>query len=453
MKRPLAMLPRTTADVLIVGAGPSGLAAAIELRRRGVGRVLVIDREPQAGGMPRWLDHLGFGMRDLLRIMSGPAYAQRYAQLAEQAGVEVRLETAATSWTGALSLATSSPRGVEEITARAIVLATGCRERPRAARLVPGSRPQGVITSGALQRLVVGYGLPVGRRAVIVGAENVSMADVMTLSEAGVATIALVTEHPVDQAYWPLARFIAARYRAPVLTGTQVTAIVGRRRVEAVEVVDLATGRRRRLACDTVVFSGDWIPDHELARLGGIEIDPGTRGPRVDLAQRTSRPGVFAVGNVLHAAELADVAALCGRFVANPVLHYLRDGVWLADGRLVRIVPEPPVAWVTPSAIEATEVTAGSAEGHGRGWLPPGVSAKLRGPLRPPRSVAMPHGHFILRVERVVPHARLEARQGGRILWVASLRRLRPTLPVHAPSHWLRDVRTGDGPVTFLVDG
>jgi len=406
-------------DVLVVGAGPSGLAAAIELRRGGAGRVTVVDREPQSGGTPRTLDHSGFGMRDLRTLLSGPAYARRYGHLAAEADVEVLLETAAVGWTGPLSLTTTSPRGIEEIEARAIVLATGCRERPRAARLVPGSRPQGVLTSGALQRFAAGR-LPVGRRAVVVGAENVSFADVMTLADAGVTTLALVTEHSVDQAYGWLRLYIAARYRPPVLTGSRVTEVLGRRRVEAIEVADLATGRRRRIACDTVVFSGDWIPDHELARLGGIAIDPGTRGPRVDAAQRTSAPGVFAAGNLLHGAELADVAALCGRFTAQSVLRFLADGAWSPRG-LIEVKAEPPVSWVSPNLVQPGD----------REWLA--------------------HGHFMLRVDEVLRRPRLEVVQADRVLGSRDFRLLRPTLPVHMPGGWLRDVLPDGGPLTVRV--
>jgi thioredoxin reductase len=441
-------------DVLIVGAGPSGLAAAIELRRRGAGQVLVVDRETEAGGIPRTLDHIGFGMRDLHTVVTGPAYARRYARLAAEAAVEVQLETAAVGWSGPHSLITSSPHGIEEIEAGAVVIATGCRERPRPARLVPGSRPQGVLASGALQRFASDRLPPVGRRAVVVGAENVSMADVMTLSETGVQTVALVTEHPVDQAYRWLRLFIAARYRTPVLTGTRVTDIVGLRRVEAVEVTDLATGRRRRLACDTVVFSGDWIPDHELARLGGIEIDPGTRGPRVDLAQRTSVPGVFAAGNVLHGAELGDIAALCGRFTAHSVIEYLREGFWPSEEGRIAVAYEPPIIWVTPNVVQPGDVASAGRSEPGRAWHQAAGrigSGDVAGRLGLTGSTGFPHGHFILRVDQVLHRPRLEATQDGRVLWGKTFALLRPTLPVYAPAAWLHDVRAGAGAVTFRI--
>ena len=155
---------------VIIGGGPSGLAAAIELRRLGVGPVTVIERERQAGGIPRHSNHTGFGARDLRRVMSGPRYAERYRALAADAGVDVVSETMVTGWDGPRSLWLTGPGGRRRIEPSAVVLATGCRERPRSARLVPGIRGPGVITTGTLQQLVYLKGQRrIGRRAVVVG--------------------------------------------------------------------------------------------------------------------------------------------------------------------------------------------------------------------------------------------------------------------------------------------
>ena len=315
--------------VAIVGGGPAGLAAAVELRRLGVGEVVVIEREQEPGGIPRHARHQGFGLRDLHRPLSGPAYARRYADLARAAGAELLLETMVTGWSeGALEL--TGPGGRSTLGPAAVVLATGCRERPRSARLVPGSRPEGVMTTGMLQQLVYLQGLPAGRRALVVGAEHVSFSAIMTLAHGGARTLALTTAQPRHQSVAAFRLGALARYRVPVWTGTRVSAIRGRPRVEEVELTDVAGGSTRTVACDTVVFSADWIPDHELAVLGGMDLDPGTRGPVVDAALRTSTPGVFAAGNVLHGAEQADVAALSGRHAAAGVARYLEDGEWPA---------------------------------------------------------------------------------------------------------------------------
>ena len=262
-------MKREHADAVIVGGGPAGLAAAIELRRLGLGRVVVLDREPAPGGIPRHTRHTGYGLRDLHRLLTGPAYARHYAGLAAAAGTEIRPGTIVTDWVSPAVLASTSADGLAEWHADAVLLATGCRERPRAARLVPGDRPAGVLTTGALQQLADLHRLPVGRRAVVVGAENVSFSAVHTLTAHGVSVAAVVTEHPRPQSYRLLQAITADRHGSPVFTSTEVAEIIGRGRVERVVLRNRRTGERRVIECDTVVFTGDWIPDHELARTGG----------------------------------------------------------------------------------------------------------------------------------------------------------------------------------------
>ena len=343
----------THTDVLIIGAGPAGLAAAVALRRGGVRDLVVVEREAEAGGTPRQCDHLGFGWQDRGRLMSGPAYARRLVEEARSVGVQLHLQTSITGWVGPSTLAYTSPDGLGEIEARAIVLATGCRERPRSARLVPGARPAGVFTTGSLQRFVYEQRLPVGRRAVIIGAELVSLSALLTLRHAGVKTIAFVDEQPRPQLYFPynLARTLFADVlsRTPIRTRARVTAILGHKRVEAVEVTHVDTGQVEQIACDTVVFTGGWIPEHTLARQGGLMLDAGSRGPRVDGAFRTSRQGVFAVGNLLRGVETAGACALEGWGVASRVQDFLKTGAW-PSALPVRV--ESPLLWVCPNAFD-----------------------------------------------------------------------------------------------------
>jgi thioredoxin reductase len=304
---------------------------------------------------------------------------------------------------------------VFDVSARAILLATGCRERPRAARLVPGARPAGVLTTGALQRLVHGSRLRVGRRAVVVGAEHVSFSAVHTLTATGTDVAAMVTDLPRQQSYAPLAWLAAGRHGIAVITESEVTRISGRQRVEAVEVTHRLTRAVGVVACDTVVFTGDWIPDHELARMGGLTMDPGTRGPQVDPSFRTSVPGVFAAGNLLHGAETAGVAALEGRASAAAIARFLRDGAW-REGPLVPMIAESPLRWVSPNA------------------LVPGHSALAARP-------------FVARVAQFVRDGRLEVRQGSRVLQQTRFRELIPNRSLHLSGDWPREVVPDAGPV------
>jgi thioredoxin reductase len=409
-------------DVLVVGGGPAGLAAAVQLRRDGIPRVLVAEREAQTGGIPRHTDHTGFGLQDLHRLYRGPRYAQAITDLAAAAGAQLRPSTTVTGWAQAppdrLAVELTAPDGRQTLHARAVLLATGCRERPRAARLVPGSRPLGVFTTGALQQLVYLHGQPVGRRAVIVGAEHVSFSAVLTLAHAGARIAGLVTEAPRHQSLTPFRLAAALRYRAPLLTSTRVSAILGRRRVQAVELTDLASGRVRRMACDTVVFTGDWIPDHELARQAGVRIDRGSNGPWVDQGLRTSTPGVFAAGNLLHGAETAAVAALSGRHAATAIRRWLADAAWPA-GTPVPVSTAPPLRWVVPAAVTSTRE------------LPP-------------------RGRLLLRADQFAT-GRLTVRQDARLLWAGRRRRLVPGRSIHLPAGWLSEVDLAGGPVTVEV--
>ena len=398
-------------DVIVVGGGPAGLACALELRRRGVGDVLVVEREPQAGGIPRHSAHQGFGLRDFHRVLSGPRYARRYAERARGAGVEVLEQAMVTGWSADEALEVTSPAGRERMRAPAIVLATGCRERPRSARLVPGSRPEGVMTTGMLQQLAL-KGMPVGSRALVVGAEHVSFSAVLTLAHAGAKVVGMTTELPRHQTLAPFRVGAALRYRFPLWTRTAITRISGRLRVEEVELLELESSQKRVIACDTVVFTADWIPDHELAVMGGLELDSGTRGPRADTGLRTTRPGIFAAGNVLHGAESADIAALSGRHAAGSVARWLAgDASWPA---VVPIKCAPPLHWISPNAI---------------------------GPSADP-----PRGCFLLRSREFTRRAALEIRQDGRLLW-SGRARLTPGRSTLLPCEWLRAVDALGGPV------
>ncbi|CAM5237466.1 hypothetical protein STANM309S_01211 [Streptomyces tanashiensis] len=295
-----------TVDVLVVGAGPAGLATAARLAAAGAGRVEVLEREAAAGGVPRHCARPGFGADGLGRPVDGPAYARRAVREALRAGAVVRTGVSATGWAGPLTLDVTAPTGLERIRARAVVLATGARERPRSARLVPGTRPAGVLTTGELQRIVARSGAGrehIGRRAVVVGGDPVARGAVGTLRAAGVDVTAVVTGLPS-----PTVAFAGV----PVLTGAVVTELLGRGRLTGVAVRG-GDGRAAVLRCDTVVFTGDWIPDHELARARGLPLAPGTRGPVTDHGFRTTRPGIFAVGNLLRGVEPALAAAAEGR--------------------------------------------------------------------------------------------------------------------------------------------
>ena len=404
-------------DVLVVGGGPAGLAAAGAAAAAGAGRVVVVEREDRAGGVPRHCHHTGFGLRDVHRMLTGPAYARLLVGRAEAAGVEVVTATMVTGWAGPGIAEVTGPHGRRRLRAAAVVLATGARERPRAARLVPGDRPGGVFTTGQLQQHVHVHHLAVGRRALVVGAEHVSYSALLTLRHGGARPVAMVTGLPASQT---LASFrLAARLglRVPLWTSTVVRAIHGASRVEAVELDDLSTGRTTTVAVDTVVFTGDWIPDHELARSAGLLIDRGTLGPAVDQRGRTTADHLFAAGNLVHPVETADVAARRGRRVGATAAAWLRDRA--PAGPTVPVLAVAPLRWVAPNLVTAGVVGTRS---------------------------------MLLRTDEFLSGARLVVDQDGRRLAGVRLTRAVPNRSCAVPADWTAAVRADGGPVRVRVE-
>jgi thioredoxin reductase len=325
-----------------------------------------------------------------------------------------------------LSCVLTSAAGIEKVRATAVLLATGCRERPRAARLVPGDRPSGVLTTGELQQRVYLSGERLEGRALVVGAEHVSFSAALTLAHAGARVIALVTDQPRHASYDAFALGAALRWRVPVWTSTAVTRVTGEAsRLAAVDLDGSAGGRTRTVECEWLVFTGDWIPDHALARTAGVALDGGTRGPAIDTTMATSTPGVFAAGNVVHAAETADVAALSGRHAARQIAAYLETGPpgWPTPVS-VAVVAESPLRWISPNAVAITD------------------AAGTRVSIVPP-----PLGRFAIRSAEFRPRARLEVRQDGRLLVRSGPLPLIPGRPVHLRASWLTSVDPAGGPV------
>ena len=408
------------AEVIVIGAGPAGMATAIALGKAGVESIKVIEREREPGGIPRHAQHTGFGARDCHRVLNGPRYSQRYVDLLERSGAVLETETTVTGIDADRRLSVTGPGGRYHPTPRAVVLASGCRERPRSARLIAGSRPAGVMTTSTLQQLVYLRNRSTPGKALIVGAEHVSFSAISTLAHGGGSAIALITEQPRHQSFAAFRLGAAVRYRTPVLTGTRLVSIAGKRIVESVELEDLRSGKRRSMACDMVIFTGDWIPEFELAAMAGCQFDPGTRGPRVDASLRTSEPGVFCAGNILHGAEVADVAALDGYHVADSVKNYLSGfGSWPEQ---VEIEVRAPLEWIAPNLVAV----------DGR---------------RPPRD------RFLLRSKRYLRRPQIEVAQAGSAIYRKHLTRMVPNRSSNLPAAWIQRVRPGAGPVSVgIVD-
>ena len=326
-------MKQLTCDVLVIGSGPAGLAAAYQARGSGAERVLVIERNRELGGILPQCIHNGFGLRVFQSDLTGPEYAGRWMRQARDAGVDFSLDTMVLSIDKGLRVvATNSRWGLMEIEAGAIVLAMGCRERPRGALAIPGTRPAGIYTAGTAQRLVNMEGYMPGSRFVILGSGDIGMIMARRLTLEGAQVVAMVEILPYISGLRRNLVQCVRDFDIPLHLCTMVSNVRGKERVKAVTISQVnerwqpLPGTERELACDTLLLSVGLIPENELSRTAGVAIDPLTGGPYVDERYATGVPGIYAAGNAVHVYDLVDdvteSALRAGHFAAE----YACDG-------------------------------------------------------------------------------------------------------------------------------
>lgn len=331
-------------DVLVIGAGPAGLAAATELARDF--NVLVVDREKAAGGIPRHCGHYPFGMREFHRVMKGPDYARALAARAEAAGVRFALGVNVVALHPGPSVTVTSDEGVTTISARRVLIATGVRESSRAQRLIGGTKPGGVVNTGALQGMVYLEHARPFRRPVILGTELVSFSAIMTCAHAGIRPVAMVDSRRATAARWPSCLYPRIK-GIPLYLSTKLVSIEGRERVESV-IIDGPKGRKR-IETDGVIVSGHFRSESTLIVTSHLARDPGTGGPAVDSAGRCSDPTYYAAGNMLHPVETAGWCWSEGRRVGLAIARDLKSG--LPAERAPVTVESDALAWVVPQFV------------------------------------------------------------------------------------------------------
>jgi NADPH-dependent 2,4-dienoyl-CoA reductase/sulfur reductase-like enzyme len=351
----MSAVPRHSSScrVAIIGGGPAGLGAALALRERGIDNVVVIEREAEAGGIPRHCGHPVFGWREFGRILSGPAYAARLRDQALAAGVDIRTRSSAIGLRQNGQIDMTSSAGPDGLSAERVILATGLREAPRSARLVGGDRPWGVMTTGALQSFVYLERLRPFHRPVIIGTELVSFSAILTARKAGMRPVAMIEENERTTARWPSAwmpRFLGL----PLHLATRIIDIQGGDRVEAVTVEK--DGKTRSMACDGVIFTGRFLPAAELVRSSHLQWDSGSGGPAIDQFGRCSDPAYFAAGNLLRAVETAGWCHREGRRIGGFVADDLLSRLPQSGGR-IEFELGHGIKWAVPQVI----VTHGAA--------------------------------------------------------------------------------------------
>ncbi len=319
-------------DVAVIGAGPAGLAAALEARKNGAERVAVLERDFEAGGILNQCIHNGFGLHYFKEELTGPEYAERFIRELRETDIELKLNTMVLSVSQNRHIIAVNPQeGVLGIDAGAVILAMGCRERPRGSLGIPGTRPAGIFTAGTAQRYVNMEGCMVGKKVVILGSGDIGLIMARRMVLEGAQVMACVELMPYSAG---LRRNIVQcldDFDIPLYLSSTITEIRGRRRVESVVISQVDKDRKpipgteKEIECDTVLLSVGLIPENELSKNAGIELDMRTKGPVVYENMETSVPGIFACGNVAQVHDLVDFVTMesirAGKAAAEYAAH------------------------------------------------------------------------------------------------------------------------------------
>ena len=344
-------------DVLVVGAGPAGLAAAIAAKEDGIDNLLVIEREHNPGGILRQCIHNGFGLHRFKEELTGPEYAQRDIDKAAEMGIEIQTDTTVLSVDGENHLVTcvSAAKGIEVIEAKAIILAMGCRERPRGALATPGTRCAGIYSAGTAQKFVNLLGYMPGKRCVILGSGDIGLIMARRMTLQGAKVLACVELMPYSSG---LNRNIVQclnDYDIPLYLSHTVVDIKGKERLTGVTVAKVDENRQPILGseiefdCDTLLLSVGLIPENELSEGAGVKLSPLTSGAEVDDVLQTNLPGIFACGNVLHVHDLVDHVSNESFKAGHAAAAYVRGE--LAKAEMIKVVDGDGVRGTVPQFI------------------------------------------------------------------------------------------------------
>ena len=318
-------------DLVVIGGGPAGLAAAVQAHELGAGRILMLERDQRTGGILNQCIHNGFGLHYFKEELTGPEYALRFIHRLAETDVEVLSDTMVLDVTSDRVIHAVNPtRGYLTIRAGAVILAMGCRERTRGAIGIPGDRPAGVFTAGSAQRYINMEGYMVGRRVLILGSGDIGLIMAKRLTLEGAKVLACVELMPYSNGLTRNIVQCLEDFDIPLYLRHTIVDIQGRRRVEGAVVAAVDEQRRpipgteMRFDCDTILLSVGLIPENELSKGAGVQIDPRTSGPVVYEDMQTSVPGVFACGNVLHVHDLVDFVTMEAQKAAACAVQYLR---------------------------------------------------------------------------------------------------------------------------------
>ena len=354
----------TSYDIVIVGGGPAGLAAAVSAKKAGTDSILIIERDKELGGILNQCIHNGFGLHTFKEELTGPEYAYRFIEQVYDLGIEYKLDTMVLDIShDKVVTAMNRTEGMFQIQAGAVILAMGCRERPRGALNIPGYRPAGIYSAGTAQRLVNMEGYMPGREVVILGSGDIGLIMARRMTFEG-ATVKVVAElMPFSGG---LKRNIVQcldDYGIPLKLSHTVVDIEGKERVKAVTIAEVGPdmkpipGTEERYTCDTLLLSTGLIPENELSRGAGVEMNPVTSGPIVNEILETNIPGVFACGNVLHVHDLVDYVSEEATRAGENAAKYVQNGCKdEKEGSDIKLVATQGARYTVPCTVNVSRM-------------------------------------------------------------------------------------------------
>jgi thioredoxin reductase len=357
------MLNGSHLDLAIIGSGPAGLAAAVKAKQKGIKDLVVFERDERPGGILPQCIHNGFGLEKLKEDLTGPEYADRYVKMAEALHIHMELDTMVLEVDKDRTLtAVSEQRGLRKYQCQSIILAMGCRERPRGAIGIPGTRPAGIFTAGQAQRLVNIEGYMPGKKIVILGSGDIGMIMARRLTLEGAQVKAVVEILPYASGLIRNEVQCLHDFNIPLLLNHTVSEIHGDKRVEGVTIVEVDSawnhiqGTEQFMDCDTLLLSVGLIPENELSKMAGVSIDPKTGGSFVNDFLETNVKGIFSCGNVLHVNDLVDNVSTEGEIAARGAYFRIKGKMPEAK-QMISIEGDETIAQILPQKIGGARET------------------------------------------------------------------------------------------------